>query len=103
MFFNKKSSNLISAADAKAIMDSRKVTILDVRTMQEFKSGHIKKAKNLELRQIPRQIESMIKNKDEEILVYCLTGSRSRLAARALGKMGYTKVSDFGGLHTWPY
>lgn len=103
MFFKKKSSNLISATDAKEIMDSRKVTILDVRTAQEYKSGHIKKAKNLELRQIPSKIESVIKNKDEEILVYCLSGARSRLAAKTLIKMGYTNISDFGGLSSWPY
>ncbi len=102
MFF-KTNSNVLSHKEAKEIMDSRKVVILDVRTPQEYSSGHIKKAINVELRDIPKTIQTVIKDQEQEILVYCLTGARSRLATRALGKLGYTNVSDFGGINGWPY
>ena len=104
MFFKHANTHkTISPQEAKSIMDTRNVTLLDVRTAQEYKNGHIKNAINLEVRLIPRDIFEVIEDKDEEILVYCLSGARSRLASKALSKLGYTNVSDFGGLNQWPY
>lgn len=39
----------------------------------------------------------------EKILVYCRSGSRSRVAAKSLIGMGYTNVHDFGGIMSWTY
>ena len=41
--------------------------------------------------------------KDAEILVYCRSGRRSAEAAENLRDMGFTNVSDFGGIIDWPY
>ena len=41
--------------------------------------------------------------KDAEILVYCRSGRRSAEAAEKLRDMGFTNVSDFGGIIDWPY
>lgn len=103
MFFKRsKANNVISHEEAKKRMASKDVIVLDVRTEQEFKAGHIAGSINLEIRQIPRRIQDLVSNPDQEILVYCLSGARSRLAAKALGKLGYSNVSDFGSLHGWP-
>jgi len=100
---NKNSYKKITPQEAKAAMDSRKVIILDVRTSQEFRSGSIKGAINLTLNDIVYGAGEVAENKDAEILVYCLSGARSARAAKALSKLGYTNVCDFGGLNNWPY
>lgn len=95
--------NKITAAEAKAIIDRQEVTILDVRTPEEYKEGHIEGAllipnyelKNLAGRKLP--------DKDKKILVYCRSGNRSKSASKLLLEMGYSQVYDFGGIISWPY
>lgn len=103
MLFNRKPSpNLISHQEAQEIMKTQDVIVLDVRTEQEYKTGHIRNAVNLEIRQLPRQIQNLVPDTNQKILVYCLSGARSRLATKALLKMGYSNVSDFGSFNGWP-
>ena len=93
----------ISAQDAKAIIDSEDVIILDVRTPEEYNSGHIENAVLLPVTEISDKAEKVLPNKDAKILVYCRSGNRSATAAKDLINMGYTNVFDFGGINSWPY
>lgn len=93
----------ISAEDAKKIIDSENIIILDVRTPEEYNSGHIENAVLLPVTEIPDKAEEILPEKDAKILVYCRSGNRSETAARELINMGYTNVYDFGGIHSWPY
>lgn len=77
--------------------------ILDVRTAEEFATGHIPNAVLLPLDQIQAGDLELLDNKDQIILVYCRSGNRSETAARALIDAGYTQVYDFGGIIDWPY
>ena len=100
---NKTEYIRISAEEAKAIIDSENVIILDVRTQEEFDSGHIENAVLLPITEITDNAEGILPDKDAKILVYCRSGNRSATAARELIRMGYTNVYDFGGINTWPY
>lgn len=94
----------ITAQQAKEVMDSgREIVILDVRTPEEFSEGHIKGAVLLPDYEIEESAKNILPNKDAEILVYCRSGRRSKIAANALVSMGYTNVSDFGGIIDWNY
>ena len=53
--------------------------------------------------EIEEKAESMLKDKDQLILVYCRSGNRSKGAAETLAKLGYTNVVEFGGIIDWPY
>ena len=75
--------------------------ILDVRTQGEFDDGHIPDAVLLPYNEIGEKAESVFPDKNATILVYCRTGVRSEIAARALIDMGYTGVYDFGGIVDW--
>ena len=79
------------------------VTLLDVRTEDEFASGHIPGAVCLPLQALPARAAAVLPDKEAEILVYCQSGRRSASAAARLLKMGYSNVSDFGGIQDWPY
>lgn len=93
----------ISAEEAKKIIESEDVIILDVRTQEEYKTGHIENAVLLPLNDISSKAEDLLQDKDAKILVYCRSGNRSATASKQLIKMGYTNVYDFGGIISWPY
>lgn len=93
----------ISAVDAKNIIDSEDVIILDVRTPGEYNDGHIENSLLLPVTEIPNKAAETLPDKDAKILVYCRSGNRSATAAKELITMGYTNVYDFGGINSWPY
>lgn len=75
---------------------------VDVREDDEWRAGHAKGAIHIGKGVIERDIEAKIPNRDDEIVLYCGGGFRSALAAEALQKMGYTRVSSMdGGIRGW--
>ena len=94
----------ITPAEAKEIMDSQdSYVILDVRTQEEFDEAHIDGAILIPDYEISDKAESVLKDKNQLILVYCRSGRRSKLAASDLVTLGYTNVKEFGGIIDWPY
>ncbi len=94
----------ITAEEAKAIIDGGgSFVLLDVRTQEEFDEGHIAGALLLPYDQIPQKAATELPDKNAKILIYCRSGNRSATASNALIDLGYTDVSDFGGIIDWPY
>ena len=94
----------ITPAQAKEIMDSQDgYIILDVRTQEEFDEAHIEGAILIPDYEITDKAESVLKDKNQLILVYCRSGRRSKLAASDLVTLGYSNVKEFGGIVDWPY
>ena len=71
--------------------------LLDVRTPQEYREGHIPGSKNVPLQRLDK-ISSVADNKNIPLFVYCYSGSRSRQAVSMLQHMGYTNVQNIGGI-----
>ncbi len=94
----------ISQTEAYEIMQKQSgYIVLDVRTLDEYKEGHIKNAKLLPLQNIPQDIDKVLKDKDQLILVYCRSGNRSKQAASKLVEAGFNNVKEFGGIIDWKY
>lgn len=94
----------ITAKEAKEMIDQdSSITILDVRTSEEYRTGHIEGAILLPDTDILEKAEETIADKSATILVYCRSGRRSALAAEDLAQLGYSKVYDFGGIIDWTY
>lgn len=94
----------ITAQEAKSIMDSgEEHIILDTREQDEFDSGHIPGAILIPYTEIDNMAEEVLPEKDMQILVYCRSGRRSKIASESLAKLGYTNVKEFGGIIDWPY
>lgn len=94
----------ISQEEAKRIMDSREAhIILDTREKDEYDQGHIPGAILIPHTQIESLAEKTIPDKDMQILVYCRSGRRSKIAAQSLARLGYTNVKEFGGIIDWQY
>ena len=93
----------ISQEEAKEMMDTQEVLILDVREQSEYDSGHIPDVL-LPVGTITEESAAeVIPDKDTTVLVYCRSGNRSKTAAKALADLGYTNIYEFGGITTWPY
>ena len=94
----------ISQEEAKEMMDTQDVIILDVREQDEYDSGHIPGAVLLPVGTIDEETAAeIIPEKDSTVLVYCRSGNRSKTASSALAELGYTNIYEFGGINTWPY
>lgn len=66
--------------------------LIDTRTRQEFLEGHLNGAILIPYYEISRKIESIIPNKDRNIIVYCQNGGRSARAAEILNRLKYENV-----------
>ncbi|CDB32348.1 rhodanese domain protein [Clostridium sp. CAG:575] len=66
--------------------------IIDVRSPQEYREGHIDGAICIPDYQIKKEISKYVKNKEENIILYCSTGHRSQKAQKILENIGYTNV-----------
>ena len=94
----------ITQEEAKEMMDSQEVIILDVREQGEYDSGHIPGAVLLPVGTIDETTAAeVIHEKDSTVLVYCRSGNRSKTASSTLAELGYTNIYEFGGINTWPY
>lgn len=92
----------VSMDDIVKIMEENKdYVIVDVRTPDEYKEGHIPNAINIPNETINEAVYNKLKDKNQLILIYCRSGSRSRQAAYKMQKLGYTNLVDFGGIINW--
>lgn len=88
--------------EAVSIMQTEEnYVILDVRTAQEFASGHIPGAALLPNETIGTEDIPLLPDQDQLILVYCRSGNRSKQAAEKLAQLGYTNIVEFGGINSW--
>ena len=78
------------------------VTILDVRTADEFAAGHVAGAVNIDVN-LPGFAEDVAKlDRDAQYVVYCRSGSRSDVAVTTMEDLGFEQVHNvLGGVQEW--
>ena len=78
------------------------VQVVDVRTAEEYRSGHIEDAINIDVQKEDFQEKASKLDKNRPVLVYCRSGKRSMTAASALEEMGFTRIVNLnGGMLAW--
>ena len=78
------------------------VTVIDVRDPDEFRDGHIEAASNISRGFLEFRVASAVPDPKTPVVLYCQTGLRSMLAAKALHELGYEKVINLqGGYQKW--
>lgn len=90
-----KRLSLVGAAKAKALLKAG-ARVIDVRTPEEFRSGQIPGAINIPLNELSAEAPRQLKDKNQVLLLHCLSGGRSGLAKRILKQAGYTEVYNLG-------
>lgn len=97
-----RSYTQISQEEAKQMMEQDGTQIIvDVRTQEEYDSGHIPGAICIPNESIGTEHPEELPDLDQVILVYCRSGNRSKQAAQKLFDMGYINVYEFGGINDW--
>lgn len=87
---------------ANIISDTTTVILVDVRTAEEYGSGHIENALNIDVKQddFEKNAINMLP-KDKTIAVYCRSGRRSKKAAEILSQNGYNVIELDSGYTGW--
>jgi len=84
-------STLTSLSFAQALL-------IDARNQAEYDSGHAKGAILMPYDQVDKQAPVVLKDKNQEIQVYCRSGNRAAKAVKSLKSLGYTNVINIGTL-----
>ena len=85
-----------------ALQAAQNVQLVDVRTPEEYRSGYIAGAVNINFydADFAQQIARL--DKEKPLMVYCAVGGRSGKAAAKLTEMGFKNVTDLaGGMNAW--
>lgn len=87
----------IATNEAIELIDKGAI-VIDVRTVEEYNTGHIKGAINLPL----NMINNITYDKEDTLIIYCASGKRSLEAVNTLSDMGYTHLYNLdGGMLNW--
>ena len=93
-----RSSSDETSPGQPAAFDLNTAVLLDVRSPEEYASGHLQGARNIPHDRIEAEIASVAPDKSAPVILYCRSGRRADTALKAMRSMGYENVSNFGGL-----
>ena len=94
---------VLSYDDFKNQINNDNVLLFDIRTMDEFNSGHLKGSINIDFYE-EKLFDKFFKkvNKSKPIYIYCRSGNRSKKSSEKLKNLGFVKVFDLeGGYKNW--
>jgi phage shock protein E len=95
VIFTLKKTGQISAKNARAHLKNGAL-VIDVRSRGEFSSGHLPNAVNIPLDEIETALPRRVKDKNQVLLLHCLSGTRSGMAKSKLKSLGYANVFNLG-------
>ena len=92
----------VQAAEAAKLISDGKITVLDVRTADEFGEGHIKGAKNIDIFADDFAAQLGKLDKTKPVLVHCQSGGRSTRSLETFEQLGFKDVTHLdGGFAGW--
>jgi rhodanese-related sulfurtransferase len=95
-------SNLDVTQVAQMISDNENLVLIDVRTPDEFKQGHLEGAKLINFYDANFQEEVKKLDSAKKYVVYCRSGGRSSKSVSAMKKLGFNDVYNMsGGVLAW--
>lgn len=97
---------LLPALEAQSLIernkDDDKFVILDLRSPDEYRQGHIEGARSVNYYATNFQRMVSLLDRDATILLYCQKGRQSTLAQRAMTKLGFSRMYILdGGIDEW--
>jgi rhodanese-related sulfurtransferase len=91
----------IGAQDVVRLMNQGAL-LLDVRSAEDFATGHIRGARNVPGAQLAESVDSLKRYKEKPVIVYCEQGASASSAMRELAQLGFAQVVNLrGGLRAW--
>lgn len=71
--------------------------LVDVRTPEEYRNGHVPGAINIPVQELDRRLAELSGYRDTELVLYCETGMRAGYAERMLQQQGFTQIRSLDG------
>ncbi len=97
-------SNRFESVDATRfgeVIKNPEVQLVDVRTADEYNSGHIVGAENMDVNQSDFDSRVATLDKHRPVALYCRSGRRSKIAAERVATQGFTVIELDGGILSW--
>ncbi len=91
--------NNISCEEAHRLLKEEEGQLVDVRSPMEFAQGSLPNAINVPLQSI--QSAASVLDRERPIVLYCVTGTRTRMAKSYLESMGFDQVHDLGSFRNF--
>jgi phage shock protein E len=82
----------------QSLIEQKNALLVDVRSPGEFAAGHIAGAINVPLDRLPQEVAQTLPEKNQPLVVYCLSGARSGVAVQWLQQNGYAQAVNGGGV-----
>ncbi len=103
MYISRSGGADISQAQLQEWMEQKSdLCILDVRTADEYNSGHVPGAINIGHTEISAHLDRLKPYANKDVIIYCERGIRARMAQKALAKVGFTNVYHLtGDMKAW--
>lgn len=100
---------VITSEEAKPMIDTGEYIVLDVRTQQEYDEKHIPNCIHIpidknDVEPFKAEVQKQLTDKEAKIIVYCKSGFRSDIAAKAMSTLGYKTLYNMtDGIDGWKY
>lgn len=92
----------LNTADAVKLLQNQNPVLLDVRSTNEFKQGHLSSALLIPVQELQHRLKEIESHKNDPILIYCRSGNRSTVASKMLIENGFNKVYNLRyGIKDW--
>ena len=92
----------LTAQGAVQLINRERAVVIDVRSPEEFATGHVTGARNVPLDTLEAKLAATVKNKALPLLLVCATGARAQRAVAVAKKLGYEQAQAVsGGLKSW--
>ena len=92
----------LSPTQAVLLINREKAHVVDVRSAEEFASGHLISARHVAVENIATELTKAVPDKKRPLILVCASGKRSQKAQRIALQMGYEQVHSLGGgLKNW--
>ncbi|TAK53433.1 MAG: rhodanese-like domain-containing protein [Bacteroidetes bacterium] len=103
-FIMSKSLKHYTPAELSGLLQQHSdIILLDVRTKSEHQQNHIKGSLHIPLNELSNRLKELERYKQQEIVCYCLSGSRSLVAAAKLQHQGFNTANLRGGMAEWNF
>ena len=103
LFYSSAQANVptISSDEAREYLTDSNYQFIDVRTDNEYGSGHIPNSMHIPLHQIQDRMSEIDSLKNKNIIAYCRSGARSSKATKILVEAGFDVLNLSGGVLSW--
>jgi rhodanese-related sulfurtransferase len=92
----------LSPTEATIWINRRKAAVLDLRSLDAYKTGHLPGAKNIDAAGFSASVEKLKLDRKNPVVLVCETGTLSRKSASEMQKLGFAEVAALdGGVQAW--